>query len=162
MPVETTTSHAYAGFWRRVGAGLIDSILWGLIAVPVIWATYGPGYFESDALIAGPVDFLVSWVFPAFGTILFWIFKGATPGKMAIGARIVDARTGQHPTTGQFIGRYLAYFVSMLPLGLGLFWIAWDARKQGWHDKLAGTLVVRGATVDRQIPNSLTLGVSPE
>lgn len=131
MPAETTTSHTYTGFWRRVGAALIDSILWGLIAVPVLWATYGPGYFESDAFIAGPVDFLVTWVLPAFATILFWIFKGATPGKMAIGGRIVDARTGQHPTTGQFIGRYLAYFVSILPLGLGLFWVAFDARKQG-------------------------------
>jgi uncharacterized RDD family membrane protein YckC len=62
---------------------------------------------------------------------------------MAISATIVDANTGKRPTTGQFIGRYLAYYVSMIPLFLGFFWIGIDARKQGWHDKLAGTVVVR-------------------
>ena len=67
----------------------------------------------------------------------------ATPGKIAIGARIVDARTGEPAGTGQLIGRYLGYFVSTLFLGLGLLWVAFDARKQGWHDKLAGTVVIR-------------------
>jgi uncharacterized RDD family membrane protein YckC len=62
---------------------------------------------------------------------------------MAIGARIVDAKTGGKPSTGQLIGRYLAYYVSIFPLMLGLIWVGIDARKQGWHDKLAGTLVVR-------------------
>jgi len=47
------------------------------------------------------------------------------------------------PSLGQAIGRYLAYFVSALVLGLGFIWIAFDTRKQGWHDKLAGTVVVR-------------------
>jgi uncharacterized RDD family membrane protein YckC len=76
-------------------------------------------------------------------TILFWIYKGATPGKMAVHARIVDARTGLHASTGQYVGRYFAYFVSLVPLGLGYLWVAWDDRKQAWHDKLAGTVVVR-------------------
>ena len=46
-------------------------------------------------------------------------------------------------SVGQSIGRYLAYFLSTLPFGLGLLWVAWDPKKQGWHDKLAGTVVVR-------------------
>jgi uncharacterized RDD family membrane protein YckC len=62
---------------------------------------------------------------------------------MAVGARIVDARTGGRPSTGQLIGRYFAYYVSILPLMLGFIWVAFDARKQGWHDKLANTVVVR-------------------
>jgi uncharacterized RDD family membrane protein YckC len=65
---------------------------------------------------------------------------------MAIGARIMDARTGGKPSTGQLIGRYFAYYVSTLALLLGFIWIAFDSRKQGWHDKLAGTLVVRDVT----------------
>ena len=62
---------------------------------------------------------------------------------MAVSARIVDAKTGGKPTTRQLIVRYLGYFVSTIPLGLGLLWVAFDPRKQGWHDKLAGTVVVR-------------------
>jgi uncharacterized RDD family membrane protein YckC len=89
------------------------------------------------------MDFLISWVLPAIAVIVFWISKQATPGKMAVSARIVDATSGNPPSGGQCVGRYFAYFVSMFPLGLGLIWVAFDKRKQGWHDKLAGTVVVR-------------------
>jgi uncharacterized RDD family membrane protein YckC len=75
--------------------------------------------------------------------VLFWIYRQATPGKMAISARIVDAKTGQAPSTRQLVIRYLGYFVSTIPFGLGLMWVGFDPRKQGWHDKLAGTVVVR-------------------
>jgi uncharacterized RDD family membrane protein YckC len=71
------------------------------------------------------------------------MYKSATPGKMVIGAKIVNARTGRQPSTGQLIGRYFAYYISLIPLGLGYLWVAWDPKKQGWHDKLAGTVVVR-------------------
>jgi uncharacterized RDD family membrane protein YckC len=62
---------------------------------------------------------------------------------MAISARIVDARTGAPASTRQLVIRYLGYYVSTIPLGLGLLWVAFDPRKQGWHDKMAGTVVVR-------------------
>jgi uncharacterized RDD family membrane protein YckC len=55
----------------------------------------------------------------------------------------VDEKTGGKPSTGQLIGRYLGYYVSILPLMLGIIWVGIDKRKQGFHDKLAGTLVVR-------------------
>ena len=57
---------------------------------------------------------------------------------------IVDANTLSAPSTSQNIIRYLGYFISFLPLGLGFLWIAFDKRKQGWHDKLAGTVVIIG------------------
>jgi uncharacterized RDD family membrane protein YckC len=82
-------------------------------------------------------------VLPAVAVVLFWIYRQATPGKMAIGARIVDATTGGKPTTGQLIGRYLAYYVSTLPLLIGFIWVGIDQRKRGFHDMLAGTVVVR-------------------
>lgn len=97
----------------------------------------------DSTLVKGPADVLITWVLPAVAVILFWIYRQATPGKMAISARIVDAKTGNPPSAGQLIGRYFGYFVSMLPLFLGLIWVAFDRRKQGWHDKLAGTVVVR-------------------
>ena len=55
---------------------------------------------------------------------------------------INDAATGEKPTMKQWILRYIGYFVSIVPLGLGYVWVAFDKRKQGWHDKLAGTVVV--------------------
>ncbi|MFN2565099.1 MAG: RDD family protein [Gemmatimonadaceae bacterium] len=143
MTQPAAAAEVYAGFWIRLWAAIVDSLLWAVFAVPVLWAAYGPQAFQSDKFIEGPVDFLVSNVFPAVATILFWVYKEATPGKMAVHARVVDARTGGHPSTGQYIGRYFAYFLSLLPLGLGFLWVAWDGRKQGWHDKLAATVVVR-------------------
>jgi uncharacterized RDD family membrane protein YckC len=97
----------------------------------------------NDSFIQGPMDFLISWIFPAVAVILFWVAKQATPGKMAISAKIVDAQTGNAANQTQLIGRYLAYYLSAIPLGLGFIWVAFDERKQGWHDKLSGTVVVR-------------------
>jgi Predicted membrane protein/domain len=135
----------YAGFWARTGAALIDTLLSLLITLPLVVGIYGWSYFdpEQTGFIAGPADFLITWVLPAIVVITFWIMRQATPGKMAISARIVDATTGQPASTGQLVGRYFAYFVSMIPLCLGFFWVAFDRKKQGWHDRLAETVVVR-------------------
>ncbi|MEI7868034.1 MAG: RDD family protein [Candidatus Methylumidiphilus sp.] len=133
----------YVGFWARVGASIIDTLLISLIILPIVTAVYGTDYWLDDTFIKGPVDFLVTWVFPTVAVVLFWIAKQATPGKMAISARIADAETGKKPSAGQLTIRYLGYYVSMIPLFLGIFWVAFDRRKQGWHDKLAGTVVVR-------------------
>jgi uncharacterized RDD family membrane protein YckC len=133
----------YVGFWIRVGAAVIDSLLLIAIIAPIAYAIYGPTYFEGTQLFAGPVDFLLSWVLPAVAVIVFWLTRQATPGKMVFGARIVDAETGSPLSTGQSIGRYFAYYVSAIPLMLGYLWVAFDPRKQGWHDKLAGTVVIR-------------------
>ncbi len=143
MSSPAAASDVYGGFWIRVWAAVIDSVLLMLIVLPVLWGAYGNEYFESTAVVHGPLDFLLTWVLPALAIILFWLYKAATPGKMAVGLRIVDARTGGRPSTGQCIGRYFAYYVSLLPLGLGYFWILWDPRKQSFHDKLAGTVVLR-------------------
>jgi uncharacterized RDD family membrane protein YckC len=133
----------YVGFWPRVGASVIDVILMGIIVWPLLTAFYGESYWSGQEFIKGPMDFLLSWVFPAVAVVAFWAVKQATPGKMAISAKIVDADTGGAPTVGQCIGRYCAYFLATIPLGLGIIWVAFDGRKQGWHDKLAGTVVVR-------------------
>jgi uncharacterized RDD family membrane protein YckC len=86
---------------------------------------------------------MLNYILPAIAVIVFWIYKSATPGKMATKLMIVDAETGGRPSTSQFIGRYLGYYISMIPLFLGIIWVGFDKRKQGWHDKLAGTVVIR-------------------
>lgn len=132
----------YAGFWWRCLAYIIDSLLilivmfvFGFLLGPFVW------HLSEEML---DVYFQVWGVVISLAyTLAFWLSKAATPGKMAVKARIVDATTGGKPTGGQFVGRYFAYFLSALPLGLGFIWAAFDRRKQGWHDKLAGTVVIR-------------------
>lgn len=138
-----TSELEYAGFWIRVWASIIDTLLICVLVYPLLTAIYGDAYWGGTDFVHGPLDFLISWVLPAVAVLLFWLTRQATPGKMAIAARIVDAKTGNKPSTGQLLIRYLGYFVSSIPFGLGLFWVAFDARKQGWHDKMAGTVVVR-------------------
>jgi len=133
----------YVGFWPRLGATLIDSVLLSMIVYPLLYTIYGTRHFTDDRFIAGGGHFLVSYVLPAIAIIAFWIYRSATPGKMAIRATIVDAKTFLQPSKGQLIGRYFAYYISTIPLGLGFLWIIRDPKKQGWHDKLAGTVVVR-------------------
>ena len=135
----------YVGFWARVGAALIDTLLILAIVGPLTYWVFGPGYFTagSGGGFGRLVDFLINAALPAVAVVTLWTYRQATPGKMVIGARIIDERTGGPPSTGQLIGRYFGYYVSMIPCGLGLLWVAFDPRKQGWHDKLAHTLVVR-------------------
>ena len=133
----------YAGFWVRFAATMIDSVLMMMITTPLLLAVYGSGYFLMDGIIVGGWDFLISWLMPAVVVIVFWRYKSATPGKMALKVKIVDANTGEPPSTAKLIGRYFAYFVAVIPVGLGFLWVAFDERKQGWHDKLAGTVLIR-------------------
>lgn len=135
----------YAGFWIRVGASLIDSILIIMLTYPLLVYIYGWDYFDGETTgwIAGTADFLLSWVAPAVAIVMFWIYRQATPGKMVLSLRVVDAATGNPPSAAQCVGRYLAYYPAMIPLFAGIIWVAFDKKKQGWHDKLAGTVVVR-------------------
>ena len=137
------TPFEYVGFWSRLGASIIDSIIIIVITLPTLYLIYGGDYFNSEEFIQGFSDVIISYVFPLVATILFWIYKCATPGKIALSVKIVDAKTGNNPTVRQSTVRYLGYYVSLIPLGLGFLWIAWDAKKQGWHDKMAGTVVIR-------------------
>ena len=132
----------YAGFWIRVWASLLDTLFMMLIILPVLWWIYGDTYFLNRSVTYGTWDMLMNYVFPAVIVIVFWLYKSATPGKMICKLRIVDATTGGKLSTGQGIGRYICYYVSAIPLFLGFIWVAFDRRKQGWHDKLAGTVVL--------------------
>jgi len=121
----------YAGFWIRLGAGVIDLLVLGSFAfilsyfftLPVIWAP------------AGVVISIAYW-------LGFWVWRGQTPGKMAAGIKVI--RTDSSPVKWQCaIRRCLGYIVSTLTLFLGFVWVAFDSRKQGVHDKIADTYVVK-------------------
>lgn len=147
-PVTQPAPVQYVGFWARVGASIVDTILILVVIAPIALIVVGREYFDLTRATGG-LEILLEWILPAIAVISFWIYRSATPGKMVISAVIVDADTLRKPTTAQFIGRYLGYIVSTIPFGLGLFWVGWDRRKQGWHDKLAGTVVIRDRMASR-------------
>ncbi|MBA6254423.1 MULTISPECIES: RDD family protein [unclassified Colwellia] len=142
VPATMGDVNKYTGFWSRVGASLIDTIIIIAITYPVLISVYGWEYLEGDDIIAGYTDFILSFVFPMVAVIAYWVYRQATPGKIAISAKIVDAKTGEKPTLQQYITRYVGYILSIIPFGLGFLCVAWDKKKQGWHDKLAGTVVI--------------------
>jgi len=141
--MNESTEFEYVGFWLRVWASLIDTVLMLIVIFPILFVIYGSEKLASGVTLSGSANILVSYILPAIVVIVFWYARQATPGKMAIGAIIVDAKTGEKPSLQQNLIRYAGYFVSTIPFCLGLIWVGIDKRKQGWHDKLAGTVVVR-------------------
>ena len=139
---QGTGQVVYVGFWKRFAAMWIDTLILTVLIALIVLPIYGTQYpaLQAQGKTAG-VDTLIN-IGAILATILLWRFRGATPGKMLFSAKIVDANTLAAPSTGKLVGRFFAYLVSMIPLGLGFLWIAFDARKQGWHDKLAGTVVI--------------------
>jgi uncharacterized RDD family membrane protein YckC len=130
----------YLGFGQRVVATVIDLLLQTLLLIPIV-IVYFPNLLnepepsQSFQWVAGLVQTAV--------LIGFWLSAQSTPGKMLFKAKIVDAETGAKPSGKQFALRYLGYIVGSLALGLGFLWAAFDKRNQGWHDKMAGTVVVK-------------------
>jgi len=140
--VMTSRAPQYVGFWMRVFASIIDTLILVVFIGLIAFAMYGMQYLRlSSEGKTVMFDLLVQGLLPALAVIVFWRYRGATPGKMLISAKIVDAETFGTPSTGKLIGRYFAYIVSCIFM-LGFIWIAFDKRKQGWHDKLAGTVVI--------------------
>jgi uncharacterized RDD family membrane protein YckC len=135
---------------------LIDNLWVGIILMLAIFAIYGQEFMtmvmmtpDASVKMMGAAaqgaagGFLVQLLLPAVLIVGFWVWKSATPGKMVVSAKIVDANTLGEPSTGQLIVRYVGYFISTFAFFLGFLWVAFDKRKQGWHDKIAGTLVIK-------------------
>jgi len=127
-----------AGFWRRFAAYLLDGLILN-VASWILGFTFSflPLWLGSLVGIAFAIGSVI--YFPAF-----WVWQGATPGKMLMGVKIVKT-DGSPIGIGTAILRYVGYFVSALILFIGYLMIAWDGKKQGLHDKIAGTYVVEAA-----------------
>jgi uncharacterized RDD family membrane protein YckC len=136
----------YVGFWRRLAASIIDIIILIAIIAPIEIAIFGRNYLAlamQGKTLA--IDILVQLVLPLVATILLWRYRSATPGLMLMSAKIVDAATLAPASIRKLVVRavvLVAMWILFIPL-VGVLWIAFDKRKQGWHDKLAGTLVIR-------------------
>jgi uncharacterized RDD family membrane protein YckC len=121
-PVDVTAPRA--GFWIRMGALLIDIILIGIIT----------------SILDSPGEI---WLIAIAGYgALMWKIKGTTIGGLVCGLKVVR-RDGAEINWDTAIVRALGCFLSMVVAGLGFLWIVFDEDRQAWHDKIAGTLVVR-------------------
>jgi uncharacterized RDD family membrane protein YckC len=136
-----SSSADYAGFWQRALAFLIDWLIVVVISMPIIVVAFGAEYFSLDP--ARRAWDLLTLLIVGVTVVGFWRYCGATPGKLALALKIVDAQTGGPPSTGRLVLRLLCYLVSALPFYLGFLWAAFDRRKQAWHDKIAGTVVIQ-------------------
>ena len=136
----------YAGFWLRLGASIIDVIVLLAIIGPIEIAVYGREY--PALALAGKtlaVDVWTQLALPLLAMIVLWRYRSATPGLMLMSARIVDAASLAPASVGKLSLRavvLLFMWVLFIPL-IGIIWIAFDKRKRGWHDMIAGTVVVR-------------------
>jgi len=130
-------NYEYASFVDRIIASLLDTII---LLVPI-------GIIEFSFILNTGNIFSTSLFFeiiiPFLITIVFWTQKGATPGKIIMKMLIIDENTKNGLSAGQSIIRYIGYFPSMMIFGLGLIWIAIDNKNQGWHDKMANTIVIK-------------------
>jgi uncharacterized RDD family membrane protein YckC len=136
----------YAGFWRRAAAGLLDILAYTPLGVIVVMFTVGPSYWQEPERTGLIPVLLIGYGLPALYAIGFWMTVGATPGKWVLGLQVVEARSGGRVGLMTALLRYVGYFVSALPLGLGFIWIAFDREKRGWHDMLAKTRVTVAPT----------------
>ena len=136
---------AYAGFWIRVVAWFIDAI-----AVGILTSALAPLAGVGPFIAAGPDQFAVNYGANAVGALVgvvyfvgFWSWKGQTIGMMPFRLWVVRTEDGGRLDIVQAFLRYVGLIISFAVLLLGVIWVAFDARKQGWHDKMANSLVVR-------------------
>ena len=124
MSAGEAASLARAGFWIRMAALVLDAILIGVVL----------GFLEHSHRL----ELLALATYAA----VMWKLKGTTIGGIVCNLKVVrvDGRSLDWPTA---IVRALSCFLSLAALGLGFIWIAFDDEHQGWHDKIAGTIVVR-------------------
>lgn len=163
----------YAGFWIRFFAYIIDTIPFLIIGWLVFFgpmmssmvdvmmdiplpppgvSIYSPEYQAYQLAVMRQMELAMADFYPLFGLLQifpivyfigFWTWRGQTPGLMLFGLRVARETDGSPPGFARSVLRFVGYWISWIAFFIGFIWVAFDARKQGWHDKLAGTVVVR-------------------
>lgn len=134
-------AYHYAGFWIRLLAMIIDSIILGVIG----YFLFGSEVTQVDMTNGPNVNISYNgWnsLVPLLYTFIFWVWISATPGKYICGIKIIEA-DGKKLSWQKAILRLVGYLVSSLGLLLGFLWIGFNQKKRGWHDMIAGTYVVK-------------------
>lgn len=138
-----------AGFWIRLVAALVDSTLVGVLQL-----IFGSALIVAALMMTGDrgsaardLGMLIAWSFaPVLGVVYYVGFTGycgQTPGKMALRVKVIRCDGSAIGYGRAFFRETLGKFVSMLILGIGYLMVAFDGQKQGLHDKLAATYVIK-------------------
>lgn len=142
---------SYAGFWVRAVAYIIDSVIISIISAVIaftlgfIAAIGNPNaVIEARSATANAAWYLVTVVIDFAYYAGQWTMNDATFGQRIVGIRVLDADTLQSMGPAKAFLRWIGMRISFLLCFLGVIWVAFDSRKQGWMDKLAGTVVVHG------------------
>ena len=138
----------YAGFWRRFVANLLDGIILGIVSFPINFITSlisGTSNSNSPAaMLASSVGSLIVLAIQIAYFVYFIGSKGQTLGKMVMKIKVVKVGTNEAPGyVKAFLRDIVGKMLSALVLSLGYLWMLWDSKKQTWHDKIAGTVVVK-------------------
>lgn len=134
----------YAGFWVRVVAFILDGIVIGVITGalgPLLGETAVS--FENGVTTINYTTTALSGLIGLLYWVGFWAWRGQTPGMIPFNMRILMADDGTKVDVVRALLRYVGMIISFAILFLGIIWVGFDRRKQGWHDKIAGTVVVR-------------------
>jgi uncharacterized RDD family membrane protein YckC len=134
------------GFGRRLGAMLIDSLI---IAFMTFTITFMIGFVflffdmfvDTRENVLQAAIALAGITFSFFYWIGSWSANGQSIGQSTLGMTVVG-KDGQKLSKGKAFLRYIGFVISALFFGLGFIWVAFDKKRQGWHDKIAGSYVI--------------------
>jgi len=148
----------YAGFTSRLLAMIIDTVILVIAYVFLTWfisvsvkilptgRVFGfslsalLGQEGSGQLVSGETVIAVFTMSTIVYYVFFWTITGQTLGMILMGLRVVTIE-GRRLTAWRAIIRFIGYIIAALPFFLGFAWVLVDNRRQGWHDKIAGTYV---------------------
>jgi uncharacterized RDD family membrane protein YckC len=159
------------GFWQRGVAFFIDKIIlyfislilffMGILAMSLGFQSYG-FVFSTETLTEVTGTFVIScYIMTILLNVMYFTYfhgtTGQTLGKKALGLKVVQS-TGEPMTLGIAFLRWVGYIISGLIFYLGFIWIAFDRKKQGWHDKIAGTCVIKIRPSSKMLDKSSEIG----
>ena len=134
------------GFGKRLAATLLDGFLVSAITMVVAFLLGFFGVFLD--MFRSSDDVPTMWIVPLSGFVISvvyyvasWTRGGMTPAKLLFGQQVVGA-DGEPLSLRNALLRYVGYVISVLILSLGFLWIAFDSKRQGLHDKIAGSFVI--------------------
>ncbi len=137
--------YSYAGFWIRFIAYVIDSLIIGIPLLLVYLAMVPGGGGGAQGLTSPPASTNLFNLVSAAVTFAYFVYfwsLGSTPGMRLLGIRVADQTTYRSIGPGKAILRYIGFVVSGFCCSIGFIWAAFDSHKQGWHDKIGGTVVL--------------------
>lgn len=138
----------YGGFWRRFLAVVVDAIALSIFTFPVSlflgqkMIVQNPGGAPTIAFSYVGLSYLISLAVNCLYFTYFTSQKGATPGKMLVGLKVVTA-SGNRLTVGRSAGRFFAYLLSAFVFGIGYIMAAFDPQKRALHDHVCSTRVIK-------------------